>query len=112
MSLKGRKNAANFEVKFNLDELELTNLADLVGKEITVQDGDWVPCSDGKKRLALKYDDKFFTFASSVFEDFFGGVIDEAGEDYEELKKDGFKIKVIQKKAKKSGRDFYDFEAI
>ena len=53
MSLKGRKNAANFEVKFNLDELELVNLADLVGKEITVQDGDWVPCSDGKKHYAF-----------------------------------------------------------
>lgn len=109
MSIRSKKQKKDF--RFNLDELELINLKDLVGTEVTINDCDWINCKDGSKRLAVVTSDNKFFFGSTVFEKALAdAAADTAGEDYLELRA-GLKIKIVTKTSQR-GQDYYDFDIL
>lgn len=112
MSLKDYKGKKDF--RFDLKDLTLVKLDELLGQTFMVNDADYVPCDDGEggkvDRLALVIDDGRFFFAPTVLEDTFkhACIGDDAEQNYLELRS-GVKI-TLKKSKSKNGREYYDFD--
>lgn len=109
MSYKDWTNKKEF--KFNLQDFQKADLKDLVGKELVINDCDFIKVTDqttGEKadRLVVTTTDGRFFFCNSVLEDILKNfLLPENAEDYEALKK-GIKIKILKQKSK-AGREYY-----
>lgn len=101
-----KKNFGSLSKKYNLKEMKKLETSDLVGQEVTIEDGEIVG-SDGKEFCIVTFKEYpgAYYFGGMVLTDLVRSILTDP-EAYDDLQHDGMPIKLTIEKSKENHRNY------